>query len=578
MAMTEATGTTGSPGQAAPRPPVTKVRRLAENWPPKPHTNDDAAAHPLLAASGASGAAPPVGLGFEDDGAEAPSVRVCYTPTVDDMPPPPPPLLIPNSPPRPLPPAVQAVPPVPRVPRQMSEQRDRASDFEPLRFLGKGTFGAVVLVRRRRRVHASQEGRRYAMKIILKRSLGEKSRREMAMVEREILRTVRHPFLVSLACSFQSKTRLYLVTPYLCGGDLDARLKNRKTLTSGEVRAHIARLSLAVDFLHRSGVIHRDIKGANVLLDAGGRAHLADFGLAAYCDDAARPGRNASFAGTLDYMAPELFLKSAKTYDGAVDYWSLGVLAYQCLVGVTPFSAPSARELFTNILRKEPVMDAVLEEARDGIRALLHKKPDLRDALSQMRRRPFFGEAILVWRRVADADDPLGSVERALDSVRETKAPDRDFDRYLSHDGERPADVRPDLFAGYAYRAPDERGGGATSPMILRPPPRRKHPLLETCSQTSQSSSVVSSVAGISLSSGNSHSSGGDSLSSGASDRSVKRGHRRTTSRAMGSIIALTRTFSSQRLKDGVVQAKKKMARSLSWSDLRKGDEKSSPL
>ena len=102
------------------------------------------------------------------------------------------------------------------------------------------------------------------------------------------------------------------------------------------MRAHIARLSLAVDFLHRSGVIHRDIKGANVLLDAGGRAHLADFGLAAYCDDASR-GRKLSFAGTLDYMAPELFLKSVRTYDGSVDYWSLGVLAYQCLVGVTPF-------------------------------------------------------------------------------------------------------------------------------------------------------------------------------------------------------------------------------------------------
>ena len=65
------------------------------------------------------------------------------------------------------------------------------------------------------------------MKVLLKRKLGEKSRREMAMVEREILRTVRHPFLVSLACSFQSKTRLYLVTPYFCGGDLDARLKER---------------------------------------------------------------------------------------------------------------------------------------------------------------------------------------------------------------------------------------------------------------------------------------------------------------------------------------------------------------
>ena len=608
--MVEQPAPAGSPGQARPRSP-SKVRRLAENWhsapiieddgprphpllsedhlaavakrpePPKPVTDDDDSTHPLLDASRDTlvtevsnetqplepeivvVSAPPDIVNISISGE---SLRA-DTPEPDEAePPPPPPPLVFESPERPVPPAVAPVAPPPRVPRAMSEQRDRSSDFEPLRFLGKGTFGAVVLVRRRSRLDAPGEGRRYAMKVLLKRKLGEKSRREMAMVEREILRSVRHPFLVSLACSFQSKTRLYLVTPYFCGGDLDARLKERKQLVAGEVRAHIARLSLAVDFLHRSGVIHRDIKGANVLLDAGGRAHLADFGLAAYCDDASR-GRKLSFAGTLDYMAPELFLKSVRTYDGSVDYWSLGVLAYQCLVGVTPFHGKTARELFTNILKSEPDMEPVLEDARDGVRALLAKNPQERDRLHSMRRRPFFGEAIQVWRRVADADDPLAQSTIPDPATPEQAVPDRDFDRYLSHDGERQPDLRADLFAGYAYRAPDQRGD-ATSPMILRPPPRRKHPLLDQASMTSDGSSFVSvtvsrdSRDSLSLSasgSGVSSRSGSNSLSSSASDRSVKRGHRRTTSRAMGSIIAMSRT-ASLKIKNAAKAAKKTMS------------------
>merc|ERR1711871_698614 len=234
-----------------------------------------------------------------------------------------------------------------------------------------------------------------------------------------------------------------------------------------------------------------------------------------------------------------------RTYDGSVDYWSLGVLAYQCLVGVTPFHGKTARELFTNILKSEPDMEPVLEDARDGVRALLAKNPQERDRLHSMRRRPFFGEAIMVWRRVADADDPLAQSTIPDPATPEQAVPDRDFDRYLSHDGERQPDLRADLFAGYAYRAPDQRAD-ATSPMILRPPPRRKHPLLDQASMTSDGSSR----------------SGSNSLSSSASDRSVKRGHRRTTSRAMGSIIAMSRTLSqtSLKIKNAAKAAKKTMS------------------
>ena len=300
------------------------------------------------------------------------------------------------------------------------------------------------------------------------------------MVEREILRTVRHPFLVSLACSFQSKTRLYLVTPYFCGGDLDARLKERKTLVAGEVRAHIARLSLAVDFLHRSGVIHRDIKGANVLLDAGGRAHLADFGLAAYCDDAAR-GRSRSFAGTLVYMAPELFLKSCTAYDGAVDYWSLGILLYEMCAGSTPFEAERPRDLFRNILHEAPRLGALPEAARPTVGALLAKEPAQRPKLDRLRCEGFLADAL---DAAGDGGDAAGGGDAAAPA---TSFDARDAHAYLSHEGESLcADVRADLFAGFAYR----QESAARAPAI----PERREPSLGAASTGSSNAFSSGSV------------------------------------------------------------------------------------
>ena len=382
---------------------------------------------------------------------------------------------------------------------------------------------------------------------------------------------MRHAYLVPLRCSFQSRTRLYLVTPYFGGGDLHARLRDQTRLEPGEVRTHVARLALAVAHLHASGVIHRDIKGANVLLDAAGRAHLADFGLAAYrdraeilsvdfavhfertaplfnaarmkrndartaeirryCDDAAQ-GRKASFAGTLDYMAPELFLKASKVYDGAVDYWSLGVLAYECLAGETPFAAPLARDLFKNILKKPPDLERVVEDARPPLAGLLCKDPAGRANLEEMKAHAFFADAIELWKRVADADDPLSEMPEDSDECVESA--NRDCERYLSQDGEPLPHRREDLYAGFSYRADDE------------PEPRRlpPHPLLEEEASFKSSMTSSSTPSQHFSERGSSKSSSDGSRRSASSNRSslrsVIKGHRRTTSEAMKSIIAMS--------------------------------------
>ena len=278
----------------------------------------------------------------------------------------------------------------------MSWQKTTSREFEPIRLLGRGAFGAVLLVRKK------ATGEQYALKVMRKDHLVDRNAIQVARIEREVGAVVRqHPFLVRLCYSFQSTTRLYLVTEYLEGGSLDARLP----LTLTEAQRATAQLTLAIEFLHSVGVIHRDIKSANVLFDAKNDARLADFGLAAYCEDAVQ--RRMSFCGTIEYMSPELFLKKKreeipkKKIPAAVDWWALGVLLYEMLRGKTPFNPTTtkggARALFENILHADldfghPAFTDI--PAVDCISRLLNRDVQHRADAGDLRSHPFLAAAI----------------------------------------------------------------------------------------------------------------------------------------------------------------------------------------
>ena len=135
--------------------------------------------------------------------------------------------------------------------------------------LGKGAFGEVVLVCR--------DSQYYAMKIMKKRKFhGLVS---LVLTEKEIHRKVRHPFIVKLIYAFQTFDKLYLVSEFCAGGDLRSLVSRKKRLSESEARLYLAEIAIAIDELHQNGIIHRDIKLDNILLDKDGHIKLTDFGL-----------------------------------------------------------------------------------------------------------------------------------------------------------------------------------------------------------------------------------------------------------------------------------------------------------
>lgn len=205
-------------------------------------------------------------------------------------------------------------------------------DFELLRVLGQGSFGKVFLVRK---LTGADAGTLYAMKVLKKAYLKVKDRLRTKM-ERNILAAIRHPFIVKLHYAFQTEGKLYLILEFLRGGDLFTRLSKEVMFTEDDVKFYLAELALALDHLHKLGIIYRDLKPENILLDEDGHIQLTDFGLSkeSIFDDDDR--KAFSFCGTVEYMAPEVV--NRRGHGTAADWWSFGVLMYEMLTGSLPFT------------------------------------------------------------------------------------------------------------------------------------------------------------------------------------------------------------------------------------------------
>lgn len=214
--------------------------------------------------------------------------------------------------------------------------------FRLLRVVGRGAFGKVRIVERK------DTGLSFALKYIRKDEVVRSESVRNIIRERRMLEHVNHPFICNLRYSFQDIEYMYLVVDLMSGGDLRFHI-SRKTFTEEAVRFWIAELGCAVRYVHRQGIVHRDIKPDNVLLDSDGHVHLTDFNVASDIV----PGRQmTSKSGTLAYLAPEVY--SGRGYDVRADWWSLGVVFYECIYNKRPFEGNSESSLSAVIQAANP--------------------------------------------------------------------------------------------------------------------------------------------------------------------------------------------------------------------------------
>ncbi|XP_061702290.1 serine/threonine-protein kinase N1b isoform X2 [Syngnathoides biaculeatus] len=261
-------------------------------------------------------------------------------------------------------------------------------DFKLIAVLGRGHFGKVLLS------EYKQTGSLYAIKALKKGDIVTRDEVESLMCEKRIFETVNsshHPFLVNLFACFQTPEHVCFVMEYTAGGDLMMHI-HADVFSEPRAVFYSACVVLGLQFLHDHKIVYRDLKLDNLLLDVGGFVKIADFGL---CKEGMGYGdRTSTFCGTPEFLAPEVLTDTS--YTRAVDWWGLGVLVYEMLVGESPFPGDDEEEVFDSIVNDEVRYPRFLSTEGIAImRRLLRRNPERRlgsgekDA-EDVKKQPFF--------------------------------------------------------------------------------------------------------------------------------------------------------------------------------------------
>jgi len=306
--------------------------------------------------------------------------------------------------------------------------------------VGKGSFGKVIQVK------LKSNNQIYAMKVLKKEQVVRRKQFEHTMAERRILEEIEHPFIVSLRFAFQTSQKLYMVFDYFNGGELFHYLSKGGRFTEERARFYAAEISLGLEHIHGLNIIYRDLKPENLLLDADGHIRITDFGLSkenVTADDV------KSFCGTPEYLAPEIITN--KGHNLAVDWWALGILIFEMLVGQPPFCADDPMDIYQKILRNRVTYPAHLSKnAKDLLARLLVSNPVQR--LGSLKRGP---RDVLGHAFYKPTDFPqLLRKEIKAPYVPKISSPTdtSNFDDYEEENGEdwsRYNDKRQNLFKGF---------------------------------------------------------------------------------------------------------------------------------
>uniref|UniRef100_A0AAY5ELU1 Protein kinase C n=1 Tax=Electrophorus electricus TaxID=8005 RepID=A0AAY5ELU1_ELEEL len=274
------------------------------------------------------------------------------------------------------------VEPLYAVPRK-EQHKFTLDDFTLHKMLGKGSFGKVFLAEMR------ATGEFFAVKALKKDVVLMDDDVECTMVERRVLSLAwEHPFLTHLYCTFQTKENLFFVMEYLNGGDLMFHIQACNSFDLTRSTFYAAEIICGLQFLHSKGIVYRDLKLDNILLDIDGHIKIADFGMCK--ENMFGEARTSTFCGTPDYIAPEILL--GQKYGTSVDWWSFGVLLYEMLIGKSPFHGHDEEELFQSIRTDDPCYPRWLaRDSRDILVKLFVREPERRLGVKgNIRQHNFF--------------------------------------------------------------------------------------------------------------------------------------------------------------------------------------------
>lgn len=310
-------------------------------------------------------------------------------------------------------------------------------DFTLLKVLGRGAFGKVMLVR------LKDTGELFALKSMKKAELVEKDQLERTRTEKMILQKMVHPFLVNLEYCFQTKEKIFFVMHFMRGGELFQHLRKEKRFSEARAKFYGAQIALALGHLHSNHIIYRDMKPENILMDEDGYLAITDFGMAKVLADNALAN---SFCGTPEYLAPEVI--TAEGHAREADWWGLGVLMYELMVGIPPFYHQNHNMMFqliqTSDLKFHPQIK-LSDEAKDFISKCLKKNPKDRmghkEDIKEIKAHPWFKDLdwdALVKKQIPPAFKPVFKSELSTDYFDEEFTMEEPINSYTSN-------VNPDV-------------------------------------------------------------------------------------------------------------------------------------
>ncbi|ORC92703.1 protein kinase A catalytic subunit [Trypanosoma theileri] len=314
----------------------------------------------------------------------------------------------------------------------------KLQDLEMGETIGTGTFGRVRLCKHK------GTGRYLALKILKKQEILRMKQVDHILAESSILQEVNHPFIVNMLKGFMDDDRLYILLEYVVGGELFSHLRKAGKFPNDVAKFYSAEVVLAFEYLHSCNIVYRDLKPENLLLDAQGNIKITDFGFAKRVNE-----RTFTLCGTPEYLAPEVI--QSKGHNKAVDWWALGILLYEMLVGYPPFFDESPFKIYEKILEGKLQFPRWVElRARDLIKNLLALDPtkrlgSLKRGAQDVKRHKFYSG--VDWDVVLEKKVPPPI------PVRLTKDGDtRYFDRYPEspHHPLQPLTApQQDVFAGF---------------------------------------------------------------------------------------------------------------------------------